>query len=93
VGRIYLAICAGCYYTCVLCNDRAVMTVLDPVYTVIPTCLCPSFFHYAYQVVSMKAEDDLNTEVGEELLPILFPGRKTENKVSCACVCTVGQFT
>jgi hypothetical protein len=37
----------------------------------------------------MKAEDDLNTEVGEQQLPKLFAGRKTDNKVSVMPVCAL----
>jgi hypothetical protein len=53
------------------------------------TCLCLSSSHDAYQVVNMKAEEDLNTEVVEEPLPMLFAGRKSELKVSFVPLCSL----
>jgi hypothetical protein len=37
----------------------------------------------------MKAEEELNTEVVEESLPMLFAGRKSEMKVSFVPVCSL----
>jgi hypothetical protein len=55
-------------------------------------CLCSDTPHVAYEV-TMKAEEELTTEVGEKPLPILFVGIKTEKEVSFASVCALlGSF-
>jgi hypothetical protein len=41
----------------------------------------------------MKAEEDLNTEVDEKPLPILFLVKESEKKVSFVSVSPLGQFT
>jgi hypothetical protein len=55
--------------------------------------LCSDTSHVAYELVSMKAEEDISTEVGEKPLPILFVGIKTEKEVSFVSVCALfGSF-
>jgi hypothetical protein len=47
----------------------------------------------ADHVISMKAEEDSDTEVSEKPLPISFPGIKAEHMVSSMHVCALlGSF-
>lgn len=51
--------------------------------------ILPSSTLDAYEAVSMEAEKDLNTEVGDKPLPMLFVEIKTEKKVSFVSVCAL----
>jgi hypothetical protein len=43
--------------------------------------------HDGDPVVNVKVEEVLDTEVGEDLPPVMYPGIKAEHEVSCMSVC------
>jgi hypothetical protein len=56
-------------------------------------CLHPASPNPADHVISMKAEEDSDTEVSEKPLPMSFPGIKAEHMVSSMPVCALlGSF-
>jgi hypothetical protein len=55
---------------------------------------CPALTsHDADLVISIKEEEMLATEVGEDLPPVMYPGIKAEHEVSCMSCVSIVQYT